>query len=402
MPVDVLLRDALFPDGSLGSLAIHGGRVIDSADSAGEVVPLDGRLLLPAMAEPHAHLDKAFTADRFPNPTGDLATAIEVTLAGWPSVDQADIETRAEMAARRLLVSGTTAIRTHADVDVANGLKSVRALTAVRDRLVELQDIQVVALASPLTGPRGAEGRSLLDTAVEAGVDVIGSCPHIEDDPIGTIEHTLTVAASSGLPVDLHFDEVLDPSVQHLLELARIVEEHGLGGRVTASHCVSHGLLDPASQRDIARVLAHSGISVIANPRTNLFLQARGREQAPPRGILGIAAMLEEGVTVAAGADNVQDPFYVIGRCDPLETASLLVAAAHRTIAEAWQLVSDGARAVMGLESPSYALGAPADFVALRAGSLREAIADQSSDRIVIRRGRVVARTTVTQWIEDD
>jgi cytosine/creatinine deaminase len=141
---------------------------------------------------------------------------------------------------------------------------------------------------------------------------------------------------------------------------------------------------------------------VIANPRTNLFLQARGREQAPPRGILGIAAMLEEGVTVAAGADNVQDPFYVIGRCDPLETASLLVAAAHRTIAEAWQLVSDGARAVMGLESPSYAPGAPADFVALRAASLREAIADQSSDRIVIRRGRVVARTTVTQWIEDD
>ena len=35
-----------------------------------------GYLLLPAFAEPHAHLDKAFLAERVPNPTGDLMGAI--------------------------------------------------------------------------------------------------------------------------------------------------------------------------------------------------------------------------------------------------------------------------------------------------------------------------------------
>ncbi|MYE55685.1 MAG: cytosine deaminase, partial [Acidimicrobiaceae bacterium] len=51
-----------------GSTAITGGAEVDD---------LDGWLLLPAMAEPHAHLDKALTADEVPNPKGDLMGAIE-------------------------------------------------------------------------------------------------------------------------------------------------------------------------------------------------------------------------------------------------------------------------------------------------------------------------------------
>ena len=38
---------------------------------------------------------------------------------------------------------------------------------------------------------------------------------------------------------------------------------------------------------------------------------------------------------VAAGADNIRDPFNPLGRTDPLETASLLAAAAHLTPAQA-------------------------------------------------------------------
>lgn len=401
MPVDVLLRDALLPDGGTADVAVLHGRVVESSDAPGEVIDLEGRLLLPAMAEPHAHLDKAFTADRFPNPTGDLNTAIEAIRVGWPEVDQPDVEERAERAARRLLAAGTTAVRSHADLNRENGMKSVLGVIAVRDRLRSLLDIQVVALADPLTGPDGAVGRRLLGEAVAAGIDAVGSCPHLEDEPLAAIDHTLAVAKESGLPADLHFDEVLDVGVQHLTALARRVERLGLGGSVAASHCVSHGLLDPAAQREVARAVADAGIAVIANPRTNLFLQARGIDQAPPRGIVGIAAMLEQEVLVAAGGDNVQDSFYSIGRSDPLETASLLVAVTHRTIDEAWSLVSDRAHAVMGLEAPSHTAGSRADFVAVRAGSLREAVAEQPPDRMVFRRGRLVARTTVTNWMMD-
>ena len=42
------------------------------------IIPTEaGYVLLPAFAEPHAHLDKAFLAERVDNPTGDLMGAID-------------------------------------------------------------------------------------------------------------------------------------------------------------------------------------------------------------------------------------------------------------------------------------------------------------------------------------
>jgi cytosine deaminase len=145
-------------------------------------------------------------------------------------------------------------------------------------------------------------------------------------------------------------------------------------------------------------MLADAGVAVVTNPRTNLFLQARGVEAGPPRGLAGVRALLETGVLVAAGADNVQDPFYVIGRSDPLETASLLVSAAHLSVDESWRLVSPAVRAVMGLPIVEVVPGAPADLMAVRAETVREAIAEQPGDRLVFHAGRLVARTTTASW----
>lgn len=401
MPTDVIFHGGRFPDGTVGEVSIVNGFVSPDAGQSAERIDLGGRLLLPALAEPHAHLDKAFLADRFPNPSGELASAIQMMRAGWPSVDETDIENRATEAVRRYLAAGTTAIRTHVDLNQEAGMKSVNALIRVRDRFRDLLNIQVVALTSGHTGPDGDVGRRLLAAGIEAGVDVLGSCPNIEQDPFECIETTLRAARENGLPVDLHLDELLDPAVQHLEALADAVDRHGLGGRATASHCVSHGLFDSGEQRRLGRILAEAGVSVVTNPRTNLFLQGRAVEQAPPRGLVGVAALVDSGVTVAGGADNVQDPFYVIGRCDPLETASLLVAAAHRTVDQAVAMVSGEARVVMGMPAPGFYPGAPADFVAIAAGSVREAVAEQSADRIVIRGGRVVAQTTVDGWVAD-
>lgn len=384
-------------------VAFSAGR-IKSVSASGaerpEVESLDGRLLLPAMAEPHAHLDKALTADLIANPAGNLLGAIEAVHAAWPAVSAEEIVNRATTAARKLVAAGATAIRTHADVGEHTGLKSIEALACVKAMLTGVCDIEIVALAHPLTGPGSTSIRVLLERAMAAGADLVGGAPHLDSDPAGSISFALGLAKESGVGVDLHLDEVLDSTVENLPELARRVVELGLEGRVTASHCVSHGLQTAARQREVARMLATAGVSVVTNPRTNLYLQGRGVEQAPARGLAGVRAMIEQGVTVAAGADNLQDPFYVIGRSDPLETAALLVSAAHLAVDEAWALISTNARRLMARESVTVSPGSPAELVAIRAASVREAIADQTEDRVVIHRGRVVARTTVDRWVE--
>ncbi len=350
----------------------------------GEVVyELAGYVVLPAPAEPHAHLDKALTAERVANPRGDLIGAIEAWDAYRPSLTVCDIADRAERAARLLIANGCTAIRTHLDVAADVGTLGIEALTDVKQRVAGLCDIQIVALMAPAPD----DNIALLRVALDAGADIVGGCPHLSDDPRRTAEALLEAAADRNVPIDLHTDETLDPRQSNLANMASWVMKSGFRGGVTASHCCSLGMQDEATQNRVSEAVAEAGISVVALPQTNLFLQSRDRAVAMPRGLTALRALLDAGANLAGGADNIQDPFNSMGRGDPLETAGLLVMAGHLLPEEAYDAVSVGARRAMGLPVGRVEVGAPADLVAIPATSLRGAVAFGPAGRRVWHRG---------------
>lgn len=367
----------------------HSGTPVDVAGLLERLTPEQGWLVLPAFAEPHAHLDKAFLAERVENPTGDLMGAIMAMQRHSHLITFDDIVERGERAARLLLANGCTAIRTHADLTGESGLTNVEALIEVRERLRGLVDIQVVILCGwPSSGEAVRPQLALLREAVKAGADVVGGCPHLEDDAIAATENFLSIAGEAGLPVDLHTDETLDPRKLFLEHLARRVTELEFPFGVTASHCCSLGVQPEAVQRRVSEHVAHAGIHVVALPHTNLFLQGRDHQSAMPRGLTAVKALREAGVNVCAGADNLQDPFNPVGRGDPLETAGLMVMAAHLLPLDALHTVSVASRLAMGLKRTEPADG---DFVAVRAATVREAIAIGPADRIVVHNGCLVS-----------
>ena len=189
------------------------------------------------------------------------------------------------------------------------------------------------------------------------GVDIAGGCPHLDDDRTGCLDACLQAAADAGRPIDLHTDETLDPEVLGLRDFARLVSTSGFAFGATASHCVSLGMQDEYTQHAVAAEVAEAGIAVVTLPQTNLFLQGHAHRSAMPRGLTAIRPLLDAGVIVAGGADNVQDPFNTMGRADPLETAALLVMVGHLLPHEAYEAVSTSARAAMGLEPVSIAAG---------------------------------------------
>lgn len=360
---------------------------MSTSSSPAEVLADDGYLVLPAFAEPHAHLDKAFLAERVDNPTGDLMGAIEAMELHRDSITVADTIQRAERAARLLAANGCTAIRTHADLTLACGLNSVEALIEVRRRLRDVVEIQIAALCAwPSIGTEGADQRALLREAIAMGIDVVGGCSYLESDPAAANDGLLTIAAEAGLPVDLHTDETLDPSVLTLEDLAERVVSSGFPHSVTASHCVSLSMQPESRQREVAEKVAAAGMSVIALPHTNLFLQGRNHQVAMPRAVTAVKALWGAGVNVAAGADNLQDPFNPVGRGDPLETAALMVMVAHTLPADALHMITEAPRRAMGLPPCT-------DHVAVRAATVREAIAFCPADRVLVR-GAVAAPAT--------
>ncbi|MXZ98129.1 MAG: amidohydrolase family protein [Acidimicrobiaceae bacterium] len=378
-------------DGTISSVVAAGSAAVAAGT---EVDDLGGWLLLAAMAEPHAHLDKALTADEVPNPKGDLMGAInawfEAAEKGRLSHERT-VE-RATQAFELLLVHGVTAVRTHINVTADIGVSSVLAVQEAARSMEGLIDLQTVALTGfPMTGPDSAPNVRALEAAVEAGVDLVGGVPNLQDDPPACIADVLSLATSAGIDIDLHTDETLDPSVLTLRELARQVSDKGFDGTVAASHCVSLGMQPPDVQAAVAAEVAAAGISVIALPQTNLFLQGRDDPRATPRGLTAVQALLDAGAAVAAGADNVQDPFNLVGRSDPLETAALMVMAGHRLPADAYDMVSNISRRVMGLAPVNFEPGDPADLIAIDAPSLRGAVADAPMSRRVYRRGWLVA-----------
>jgi cytosine deaminase len=142
--------------------------------------------LTTSLAEPHAHLDKAFLSERVPNPAGDLMGAINAMEANRHLMTIDDTIARAERAVRLMVSNGVTAIRTHADVTEWNSLDAIEALTEVRNRTRDIVEMQIVALLGwPLSGDLGHANLTLGKKAIELGADILGGCPHLDVDPVG-------------------------------------------------------------------------------------------------------------------------------------------------------------------------------------------------------------------------
>jgi cytosine/creatinine deaminase len=400
----LLLGGVTMPDGQTADVHLEGGTIAavgppgETAAGTPRRLDLDGYLLLPAPVEPHAHLDKAMTARRVPNPSHDLVGAIDAWFAYRATLEPTEVARRAAAAALQQLANGATAIRTHVDVGPGVGLRAFEGLLEAREALRGQVELQLVPLPTvPVTGLAGADNRAMLRAAMEAGADVVGGCPYLDPDPRASHELFLGLGAEFGRPLDLHSDETLDPDVLNLPDLAELVASTGFGHGVAASHCCSLGVQPVEVARRVAGQLAAAGVGVVCCPQTNLFLQARTYRSAPPRGLTALGPLREAEVLVAAGGDNVQDPFNPMGRGDPLETASLLVTAGHVEPDDAYAAVSATARAILGLPEVRLAPGHPAELLAIRATSVQDAIATSNPERLVVHQGRVVCRTTVTR-----
>jgi cytosine deaminase len=191
----VVLRAATLPGRAIADVSFGGGRITAMTEAgelepgAGEVIDLRGYLLLPSLVEPHAHLDKAFTADIVTNPDGSLYGAISAWLPVRAGFQRADIAARAWRVALRYLAHGTTAIRAHVDAGEDIGLKAVEGILAVREALAGVVEIQIVASCNvPVTGVAGATNRAVLADALAAGVDRVGGAPAIDGARIAAID----------------------------------------------------------------------------------------------------------------------------------------------------------------------------------------------------------------------
>jgi cytosine/creatinine deaminase len=402
---DLVIRDARVDD-TVVDIAIAGERIaaVGEGLEGTDELRADGRLASPAFVQPHIHLDKVLTGPLLgPNRSGTLAEAISLSHAVKRAATAEEVRARAGTVIRAAVVAGTTALRSHVDIDTIGGLTGLHGVAAARDDHADLCSVQLVAF--PQEGIWRDPGTDeLMAEAMRAGADVVGGMPHWEADHDAARRHIafcLDLAERHDADVDMHVDETDDGRWRSFEILVEEADRRGWGPRTTAGHvCAMAAWEDDYAAAVIARA-AEAGVMVATNPPTNLMLQGRDDREPRRRGIPRIKELLAAGVTIGAGQDCVDDAFYPFGTADPLQVALIVAHAAQlgtpSEIATALRMVTTDAARLLRL--PDYGLhpGARADLVVLDASNARDALREQAPRRWVLRGGRVVAETVREQ-----
>ena len=404
--IDLILRNArVAGQDELTDLGVERGKVVavGAGTTAAEVIDLAGRLVTPPLVEPHIHLDAVLTVGQpRPNVSGSLFEGIAVWAERVADLTYEDVQSRVRQVLRWQLASGVQHVRSHVDVCDPQ-LRALRALVDLREEVRGLIELQLVAF--PQQGILGFDGgRELMRKAVELGADVVGGIPHYEltrEDGVESVQFAMALADEHGLRVDIHCDETDDDHSRFVEVMAAETIRRGMSGRVTASHTTAMHSYNNAYAYRLITNIARAGLHMVTNPLDNAVLQGRFDSGSIRRGHTRVKQLMEAGVNVCIGHDSVMDPWYPLGYGDPLQAAFVLVhlgqMSGDRELQQLIQMITTNPAEALGV--PGYGLrpGGPADLVVFDAPSEADALRLVAPRTLVLRGGKVVARSTPAQ-----
>ncbi|WP_123390613.1 amidohydrolase family protein [Nocardioides aurantiacus] len=374
-PVDLLVADGVLAE------VVPTGTAPRGAPAARRIAG-HGLLALPGLVNAHAHVDKSWWGRPWESYEG--APGVQGRIAherarrddlGIPSV----ATTRAVLD--QLVRHGTTAVRSHVDVDLGLGL---RGIEVVREAAAAYDGLRVELVAFPQDGVLRRPGvMELLDRAAAAGVEHVGGLDpaSIDRDPVGQLDGIFDVAARHGCGIDLHLHDGGELGAFQVELVVERTERFGLQGRVTLAHGFAVAQVDQVRRRDLLQAMGALGITMTT-------VAPLGSPQLP------VAELDAAGVGLGLGTDGIRDLWSPYGTGDVLGIAWQLARASGlardadlRRVVEL--ATSDGGRFVGG---PTHDLvaGSRADVVLLEAENPMDALVRTPPRRLVVAGGRVL------------
>ncbi len=395
MDFDLVLDGARLPSRkSTVDIGIRDGRIAALGTALGGTAPrhrLEGRLVLPGLIETHIHLDKSGLMERCACNRGTLDEAVEAVSVAKRDFTEDDVYARAAQTLERAILQGTTRMRTHVEVDPRIGLTSVHALLRLKRDYAWAVDLTLCAFPQEgLLDDPGCE--DVLVSAMEAGCDVIGGAPYMDRDSHGQIARVFAIARHFDVDIDFHLDFGLDPSHLDVLEVCRLSDAFGWGGRVAVGHVTKFSSISPARLAEIGLMLAASGVAVTVLPSTDLFLTGRDHDHNVPRGVAPAHRLLAQGVTCSLSTNNVLNPFTPFGDCSLIRMANLYANIAQvgtpDGMAACLDMVTMQSAKLLRLDDYGLAPGMAADVVVLDCKTTAQAVAELASPLCGYKRGR--------------
>lgn len=366
-------------------------------EQAETVIDVHGRLLCVPFVDAHVHLDATQSAGKVrENQSGTLLEAADIWAATKQVLTQEEIKQNALKTVRWHVAHGVQLIRTHVDI-IDPTLKGLKAIRELKETLQDIVDIQIVAFPRTFAG-QYEETLQLIQRALAIGIEGLGGSPQTEftrEEGNRTLADIFKIAREHDLFVDIHTDETSDEQSRYVEQLIKLTFDYALFGRVTASHTAALHNYDNEAALKIMRNLKRARMNVIVNPNSNALLQNRLDGYPKRRGLTRVDQLLELGVNVSVGTDNIRDPFGPLGNGSPLHSIYLLAHLGHLSkmsdFPRLFDCITQNAATTLGkTKEYGVAVDMPANFIVLDARDEYEAIRKTAPCLLSVRKGKIL------------
>ncbi|MEO2133717.1 amidohydrolase family protein [Microbacterium sp.] len=354
-----------------------------AVDTAGNVVNGRGLLALPGLVNAHAHIDKSWWGLPWQSYGGEGTTEgrIRHERAHRDEIGMPSAEITGNVL-EQFVTHGTTAIRTHVDVDL--GLE-LRGIEAVREAVAGYDGaLAVEIVAFPQDGVLRRPGvLALLDRAAREGVEHIGGLDPatIDRDPVGQIDALLALSADHGVGVDIHLHDPAELGAFQIELILERVERLGLHGRVNVAHGFAVAQLDGIRRRDLLARMAALGVTMTTVAPLRL-------PQLP------LHELDAAGVAFGFGTDGIRDLWSPYGTGDLLGIAWQYARASSIVrdddLLRVVEIATGASAPFAGLGMNRLQAGDRADIVLVDAENAMDALVRTPRREVVIGRGRLL------------
>jgi len=303
----------------------------------------------------HAHFDRAFTVTE-----NNMEKVVNYHLFDkWEFVDRfkksaqvSDYLRNFEMAIISQMHYGVVGALTFVDVDSICGYKALEAAQLAKATAAE-RGFTLKVCSQALKGViKPSENRLLRDALEQDKLDAIGGLPRI-DAPYeqAHLDEILYLGKNYNKRVHVHVDQLNCNLEKETELLARRTMHAGMEGKVTAVHGISIACHDKDYRKDVYKMCRDAGVSFVSCPTA--WIDSRRKETLTPthNAITPVEEMLEYGLTVAIGSDNIHDVYKPYSTGDMSTELKFLLEALHLyDLGVLSEIATTNGRLVIGME----------------------------------------------------
>jgi cytosine deaminase len=206
-----------------------------------------------------------------------------------------------------MISQGVTYCRTFVDADNIVKLLPINAALTVKSLYAGRIHLEIGV--QPLKGVLEPEScKYFSEACIKA--DYIGGLPSRDrPTPERHLDYVLQLGRDLNKPVDVHVDQENNPEESETELLALKTMQYGLGGRVNAIHAISLAAKPERERKRIIEMMKDAGLGIVVCPSAGLSMKQLTKTAPLHNSIAPVPELLEAGVAVYLGVDNIYDLF---------------------------------------------------------------------------------------------